>query len=316
MGVTCVGLVVLVAQRCGSVTTTTALSLFAFVNSRAPSAHFHFQTRRRSGCHLLSQSSHSILLSLRLQVALQDTAPLVLAYLKSLRDVFAQREGAFSSHLTWPPTRPQPPRQSPVHPSPPCNTCHVIRRRDNTCKHSSRHELLLHPAHATWPPDSVALSAPPDLDRLEWLVDVLQPVPSEPIKYTVQQCFERLRKTGTPPGHERSHSTVTAADRELLWLRRYRPSQRICQRAQSTPTAATGSAELADSREADAHSGRRPSPSLPCPVAERRKYTAPALRWLCITTREASPALDSHIARRLCARTHPRSLVPTTIDTP
>jgi hypothetical protein len=33
MGVTCVGLVVLVAQRCGSVTTTTALSLFAFVNS-------------------------------------------------------------------------------------------------------------------------------------------------------------------------------------------------------------------------------------------------------------------------------------------
>lgn len=57
--------------------------------------------------------------------SLQATAPLVSAYLKSRRDVFSQREGASSSHLTRPPTRPQP-RQSPVHPSPPCNTCHVI----------------------------------------------------------------------------------------------------------------------------------------------------------------------------------------------
>jgi hypothetical protein len=75
------------------------------------------------------------------------------------------------------------------------DTCHVIRRRNNTGNCSSRDELFLHPANAPGAPNRIALPAATGLDPLEWLVGLLQrhkPEPAEPIKYAVQHRLEQL----------------------------------------------------------------------------------------------------------------------------
>jgi hypothetical protein len=265
----------------------TTTGLIALVNSRAPSAHFHIQTQRRRGTHLLPQSSLRIPYSF-LRHCWRCSWRIWPSFLaKSLLSLSAgvfwpESASTHSSDTTRPSLRPRPPRQSPYHESEPAayNICHVIAGCDNTSKGSSRHELFLHPAHATGPPNSVALPAAPDVHCLEWLVHILQPVPAQPIEHTVEQCLPGTRATRPPPGHERGGRSLTTALRELLWLRRHGLLGCLPhQRAQGPPPAAAGAPELAHTRNTAGQDNIEQPHALPFPhaVAKRGEHTAAAI---------------------------------------
>jgi hypothetical protein len=168
--------------------------LIAFVNSRAPSAHFHFQTQRRSGFQLLPQSSHFLLPSSVVRLLL--LADPLRRNLGVCWGRFSHSEGALL-YCTWSPIRPHRQLQLPTTTSSltAYDICHVIRHGDNTYRYSSCHELLVHAANPAWAPHRLALPASPDINSLEWLLSVLrrlEPKPTKPIEYAVQHSIQRL----------------------------------------------------------------------------------------------------------------------------
>jgi hypothetical protein len=167
--------------------------LIAFVNSRAPSAHFHFQTQRRSGFQLLSQSSHFLLPSSVVRLLL--LADPLRRNLGVCWGRFLHTEGALL-YCTWSPIRPHRQQQLPTTSSfTAYDICHVIRHGDNPYQHSSRHELLVHAANPPRAPHRLALPASPDVNSLEWLLSILrrlEPKPTKPIKYAVQRRIQQL----------------------------------------------------------------------------------------------------------------------------
>jgi hypothetical protein len=110
--------------------------------------------------------------------------------------LFSREEGATANSLGLTYGRHHRDNRPDILPrSAPYDTCHVIRRRNNTGNCNSRDELFLHPANAPWAPNRIALPAATGLDSLKWLVGLLQrhkPEPAEPIKYAVQCRFEQL----------------------------------------------------------------------------------------------------------------------------